>query len=89
MTSNRMLASIAAMVLAIAGTPAYAEQTTEQEIAELKTAQQHLQQQARATKPAAAGKYQREADRLQGVIDALERGEHVDPSAVKPTGTLH
>lgn len=75
----------AALVLAtIASASAWADPTTDQEIAELKTTQQHLVQQARNTKPAAAAPLTREANRLQGVIDSLERGEHVDPSALNP-----
>jgi len=81
---KKLTLGIGAIVVAAAVHPVHADQATAQDIADLKRVQQHLEQQARSTKPAAAAPLRREADRLQGVIEALERGEHVDPSALNP-----
>jgi hypothetical protein len=77
--------AVAVIGAALLGTPAGAsESAADEEVSVLKNRQRRLEARARDTKPARAGEYQREADRLQRVIDALERGENVDPSALNP-----
>lgn len=77
--------AVALIGAALLGSPVHATETaTDKDITALKGHKQRLEARARDTKPARSGEYKREADRLQRVIDALERGESVDPSALDP-----